>query len=217
MHGRGQGWLIALLSVMWLSDLGLAASGAPTEFIKRTTDNLLQVFEDPQLQGAGHREERLRRLRHIANTAFDWQEIARRALATHWRERTPQERQEFTELFREAVQEMYLERMEAAAQRRLQDKPAILYGEEQINDQRAVVRTTAVTRYQREIPIEYRLRESDGQWRVYDMIIMGVSLVNNYRAQFHRIITQSSYQGLLQQLKARQLGEVFAEPPQTLR
>jgi ABC-type transporter MlaC component len=49
------------------------------------------------------------------------------------------------------------------------------------------------------------------------MIIMGVSLVNNYRAQFHRIITQSSYQGLLQQLKARQLGEVFDEPPQTLR
>ena len=74
-----------------------------------------------------------------------------------------------------------------------------------------------MTRRQREIPIDYRLRESDGQWRVYDMVIMGVSLVNNYRAQFHRIIAQSSYQGLVQQLQARQLGEVFAEPPQTLR
>jgi phospholipid transport system substrate-binding protein len=217
MHGSLQRWLIALLSVMWLSDLGLAASGAPTEFVKRTTDNILQVFEDPQLQGAGRREERLRRLRHIANTAFDWQEIAQRALATHWRERTAQERQEFTDLFREAVQDLYLERMEGAAQQRLQDKPAILYRGEQVDGQRAVVRTTAVTRRQREIPVDYRLRESDGQWRVYDIVIMGVSLVNNYRAQFHRIITQSSYQGLLQQLQARQLGEVFAEPPQTLR
>jgi hypothetical protein len=46
---------------------------------------------------------------------------------------------------------------------------------------------------------------------------MGVSLVNNYRAQCHRIITQSSYQELIRQLKARQLGEVFAEPPRTSR
>jgi phospholipid transport system substrate-binding protein len=212
-----RGWLIMLLGVIWLSGLALAASGTPTEFVRRTTESLLQVFEEPKLQGAAYREERLRRLRHIANTAFDWQEIARRVLATHWRERTPQERQEFAELFRESVKEMYLERMETAAQKRLQEKQAILYSGEQVNGQRAVVRTTVVTRHHREIPIEYHLRELDGQWRTYDVVILGVSLVNNYRAQFHRIITQSSYQELIRQLQARQLGEVFAEPPQTSR
>ncbi|MGH8067629.1 MAG: MlaC/ttg2D family ABC transporter substrate-binding protein [Candidatus Entotheonellia bacterium] len=217
MQGRGQGWLIVLLSVVWLSGLSLAASGEPTEFIRRTTDSIFQVFEDPQLHGAAHREARLTRLRHIANTAFDWQEIAQRALATHWRERTPEERQEFTDLFRETVQGMYLERLEAAAHQRLQEKQTILYGGEQVNGQRAVVKTTVVTRHHREIPMDYRLRQSDGQWRIYDMAIMGVSLVNNYRAQFHQIITQSSYQGLIWQLKARQLGEVFAEPPRTSR
>jgi phospholipid transport system substrate-binding protein len=217
MQGSGQGWLIVLFSVVWLSGLGLAAGGEPTEFIRRTTDGIFQVFEDPQLHGAEHREERLARLRHIADTAFDWPEIAQRALATHWRERTPEERQEFTDLFREAVQGMYLERLEAAAQQRLQEKQAILYGEEQVNGQRAVVKTTVVTRHHREIPMDYRLRQSDGQWRIYDMTIMGVSLVNNYRAQFHQIITRSSYQGLVRQLKARQLGEVFAEPPRTSR
>jgi phospholipid transport system substrate-binding protein len=217
MQGMGRGWLIALVSVVWLSGLGLAASGAPTEFIRRTTDSILQTFEAPQLQGAAQRDERLRRLRHIANTAFDWEEIAQRALATHWRDRTPQERQEFPELFREAVQAVYLERLEAAAQPRLQEKPAIRYGGEQVDGQRAVVRTTVVTRRHREIPMDYRLRHSDGQWRIYDVVIMGVSLVNNYRAQFHRIITQSSYEELIRQLKARQLGEVVAEPPQTSR
>jgi phospholipid transport system substrate-binding protein len=217
MQGFIRGWLIMILGVIWLSGLALAASGTPTEFVRRTTDSLLQVFEEPKLQGAAYREERLRRLRHIANTAFDWQEIARRALATHWRERTPQERQEFAELFLEAVQEMYLERMETAAQKRLQEKQAILYNGEQVDGQRAMVRTTVVTRHHREIPIEYRLRESDGQWRTYDIVILGVSLVNNYRAQFHRIITQASYQELIRQLQARQLGEIFAEPPQTSR
>jgi len=212
-----RGWLIMLLGVIWLSGIALSANDSPTEFVRRTTDSLLQVFEEPKLQGAAYREERLRRLRHIADTAFDWQEIAKRTLATHWGDRTPQERQEFAKLFREAVQEMYLERMETAAQKRLQEKQAILYNGEQVDGQRAAVRTTVVTRHHREIPIEYRLRELDGQWRTYDIVIMGVSLVNNYRAQFHRIITQASYQELVRQLQARQLGEAFAEPPQTSR
>jgi phospholipid transport system substrate-binding protein len=217
MQAMVQRRLVAFLSVVWLSSLSLAAGGVPTEFIRHTTDSILQLFEDPHLQGAAHRAERLARLRHVANSAFDWEEIARRALGIHWRERTPQERQEFAELFSETVQAVYLERLEAAAQQRLPEKQAILYSGEQINGQRAVVRTTIVTRRQREIPMEYRLRQSEGQWRIYDVLITGVSLVNNYRAQFDRIITRSSYEGLVRQLKARQLGEVFAEPPPTPR
>ena len=217
MQGIVRGWLIVLLCLVWLSGLGLAAGGGPTEFIRRTTDSILYLFEAPQLRGEGHREERLARLRHIADTAFNWDEIAQRTLATHWRERTAQERQEFAELFREAVQGMYLERLEAAAQQRLQEMPAIRYVGEQVDGQRALVRTTVVTRRQWEVPMDYRLRHSDGQWRIYDVVIMGVSLVNNYRSQFHRIITQSSYEELIRQLKARQLGEVLAEPPRTLR
>jgi phospholipid transport system substrate-binding protein len=217
MQGTMRRRLIALFSIVWLGGLGLAASSAPTEFIRRTTDSILQVFEGYQLQGSAHRAERLAHLQHIANTAFDWEQIAQRALATHWRDRTPQERQEFTALLREAVQGMYLERLEAAAQQRLQEKPAIVYHGEQVDGQRAMVSTTVVTRRHWEIPIEYRLRHSEGQWRIYDVVITGVSLVNNFRAQFHQIITQSSYQELIRQLKARQLGEVVAEPPQTSR
>ena len=217
MQGMVSGTLIVLLSLIWLGDSSPAMSGTPTQFIRQTTDSILQVFEDPRLQGREHREERLTRLRHIANTAFDWEEIARRALASHWRERTPEERQEFPELLRDAVQALYLERLEEAARQRLPEKQAIAYGKEEVDGPRAVVRTTIATKRRREIPLEYRLRQSDGHWRVYDVVILGVSLISNYRVQFHRIITQSSYQGLVQQLKARQLGEVFAEPPQPSR
>jgi phospholipid transport system substrate-binding protein len=217
MQRRVQVALIIVLSIIWLSAWGLAMSGTPTEFVKQTTAGILQVFEEPNLQGPGHREERLARLRHIADIAFDWEEIARRVLATHWRERTPQERQEFPVLLRDAVQAVYLERLEEAARQRLPEKQAIAYGSEVVDGTRAVVRTTIATKRQWEIPLEYRLRHSDGGWRVYDVVILGVSLVNNYRVQFHRVITQSSYQGLVQQLKARQLGEVFAEPPRPPR
>ena len=202
--------------IIWVSGLSLAASGVPTEFIRQTTDNIFRLFKDPHLQGATQRDERLAHLQHIGNTAFDWEEIARRALAIHWRERTPQERQQFAELFRDAVQGMYLQRLEVAAQEQLQDIPAIRYMGEQVDGQRAMVRTTVVTRRGREVPMDYRLRHSDGQWRIYDIVIMGVSLVNNYRIQFQRIITQSSYEELVRQTQARQLGAVF-ETPQTSR
>jgi phospholipid transport system substrate-binding protein len=217
MQGMVRGMLIILLSIIWPNTWGLAMSGTPTGFVKQTTASILQVFEDPDLQGPGHREERLARLRHIADTAFDWEEIARRVLATHWRERTPQERQEFPVLLRDAVQAMYLERLEEAARQRLPEKQAIAYGDEVVDGTRAVVRATIATKRQWEIPLEYRLRHSSGGWRVYDVVILGVSLVNNYRVQFHRVITQSSYQGLVQQLKARQLGEAFGEPPRPSR
>jgi phospholipid transport system substrate-binding protein len=216
MQNGLRGGIIALLSVFGLSGLGLAG-GAPTDFIRHTTDSILQVFEAPHLQGPEHRQERLARLQHIANTAFGWEEIARGALGSHWRARTTQERREFAELFRETVQALYLERLEAAAQQQLPEKQAILYVGEQVDSQRAVVRTTVVTKRHRQIPLEYRLRQSDGQWRIYDVAIAGISLVNNYRTQFHRIITQSSYEELIRQLQARQLGEAFAEPPQTPR
>jgi phospholipid transport system substrate-binding protein len=217
MQGMMQGMLIGLLSFVWLSGPRPAESSTPTEFIRQTTDSILQIFADPRLQGPEHREARLAHLRHIMNTAFDWEEIARRTLATHWRERTPQERQEFPGLFRDAVQAMYLERLEQTARQWLPERQAIAYGEEVVDGTRAVVRTTIATKHLRQIPIEYRLRQSGGQWRVYDVVVIGVSLVNNYRVQFHRIITQSSYQGLVQQLQVRQLGEVFTEPPQPPR
>jgi len=209
--------MIACLSLIWLSGTSLATTGAPTAFIQQTTDSIVQVFNAPDLQGEEQRQERLTRLRRIATVAFDWEEIARRTLATHWRDRTPQERQEFTALFREAVEGMYLERLEAAARQRLRERPPILYRGEQADGEQAVVRTAVMTPRYREIPMDYRLRQTDGQWRIYDVVIVGVSLVNNYRTQFHQIIMQSSYQGLVRQLQARQLGEVLAEPPQSSR
>lgn len=204
MRRAVQAGTIALLSGIWLSGVGLAAADTPTAFIQDITERILQVLEDPQLQGPAHREDRLARLSHIADTAFDWEEIARRALAIHWRRRTPQERHEFTALFRDVVQGAYLARLEAAVQEHLTDERVIRYRGEQVDGARAVVRTTVATTRYREIPLDYRLHYVREQWWIYDVMIEGISLVNNYRAQFHRIITRSSFDELVQQLRARQ-------------
>ncbi|MBI3329156.1 MAG: ABC transporter substrate-binding protein, partial [Nitrospinae bacterium] len=183
-----------------LTSLGLAGPGEPTALIKETTEKVLAILEDPQWHGAEKHAQRQERLRKVADTMFDWEEMARRALATHWRERTPEEQKEFAGLFTDLVERSYIHRLEGAVEQR-QD---ILYLDEQMDGSRAVVKTKVVTKRNLEVPIEYRLHNPSGQWQIYDVVIEGVSLVNNYRSQFNRIIQSSSYKELIQKMKAKQ-------------
>jgi phospholipid transport system substrate-binding protein len=208
MRGVVRGWTIFLLSAVWLSTIGLATGGEPTDLVRQITDQVFKILEDPQFQAPNRQAERQERLHKLADQAFDWQEVARRALAVHWRERTPQEQQEFVGLFKDLVETTYINRLETSAQ----EKREIQYVGEQLDGPRAVVKTTVVTRRNQQVPIEYRLHKVDGRWLIYDVLIEGISLVNNYRAQFNRIITSSSYNDLIQKMKNRQGDELSGSP-----
>lgn len=208
MRGVVRGWTIFLLSAVWLSTIGLATGGEPTDLVRQITDQVFKVLEDPQFQAPNRQAERQERLHKLADQAFDWQEVARRALAVHWRERTPQEQQEFVGLFKDLVETTYINRLETSAQ----EKRDIQYVGEQLDGSRAVVKTNVVTRRNQQVPIEYRLHKVDGRWLIYDVLIEGISLVNNYRAQFNRIITSSSFNDLIQKMKNRQGDELSGSP-----
>jgi phospholipid transport system substrate-binding protein len=204
MRGVARGWTMFLLSAVWLSALGLATAGEPTDLVRQITDQVLKILEDPQFQAPNRHAERQERLHKIAEQVFDWQEMARRALAVHWRERTPQEQQEFVRLFRDLVEGTYINRLESA----IQEKGEIQYIGEQVDGSRSAVKTNVVTRRNQQVPIEYRLQKADGRWLIYDVLVEGISLVNNYRSQFNRIITSSSYNDLVQKMKNRQGDEL---------
>ena len=205
-------WTMMLLSVIWLSSMGLAIAGEPTDLIRKNTEQVIKILDDPQLQGPDKQAERQGRLRKLADEVFDWQEMARRALARHWRERTPQQQQEFTGLFKDLVERTYLNRLESAAGER-QD---IVYADEQTQDSQAVVKTKVVTKRNTQVPMDYRLHKVNGRWKIYDVLIEGVSLVNNYRSQFNDILSRSSYDELVQKMKSR--GEdAFAAPERKTR
>ena len=208
MRGVARGWTMFLLSAVWLSALGLATAGEPTDLVRQITDQVLKILEDPQFQAPNRHAERQERLHKIAEQVFDWQEMARRALAVHWRERTPQEQQEFVRLFRDLVEGTYINRLESS----IQEKGEIQYVGEQVDGSRAAVKTNVVTRRNQQVPIEYRLQKADGRWLIYDVLVEGISLVNNYRSQFNRIITSSSYNDLLQKMKNRQGDELSGSP-----
>jgi phospholipid transport system substrate-binding protein len=184
---------------MWLL---LAASGgqpevSPTQVVQTATDQVLQVVQDGQLAAPTSPERRRLEIQRIADRLFDFQEMSRRALARHWRDRTPQEQGEFVAVFKQLLGRAYTGRLESYAGEQ------IVYLGEHVDGEFATVRSKIVTGRGTEIPVDYRLHQIGARWAVYDVAVSGVSFVANYRGQFDRIIRGSSYQALMRDLKAR--------------
>ena len=170
------------------------------EGIRTSTERILDILSDPELEAPDKREERRLRLREAVDGRFDWEAVSRGALSRQWRELDDVQRKEFMDLFGKLVERTYMDRLEDHS---VEDLNEIRYLGEEVEGDRGRVRIEIVTDTKQEIPVEYRMRKKDEEWLVYDILIEGVSLVKNYRVQFNEILMKSSYQELLARLKAK--------------
>lgn len=193
----------AVVAVLWMPGQSLA--GPATDQVKGTVDQVLQILTDPALKGERKTKERRAQLRKTVLERFDFSEMSKRSMGRHWSERTPDERTEFVGLFTDLLERAYVDRVEGYTGEQ------ILYLEETTDGNYSEVRTKIVTKRNQEIPIAYRLQRADSKWSVYDIVVEGVSLVNNYRTQFSKIIRTSSYQDLVKKMQAKVEGEERAE------
>jgi phospholipid transport system substrate-binding protein len=200
--GRSIAWAVAGL---WLAAAVPAAAGIPTDQIRSATDRILKIVTDPALKAPAKADARRQQIRAVANEIFDWEETGKRALARHWQARSPAERSEFSKLFADLVERSYVSKIEAYSGEK------IVYLGDAVEGDQATVRTKLITKANTEIPIDYRLLKEGDRWRVYDVLIEGVSLVGNYRSQFNRIIQQAGYPELVQKLKTKQEEVMFEE------
>jgi phospholipid transport system substrate-binding protein len=180
---------------MWLS--APVWAGEPLEMIKISTDKALTVLKDPKLKAPEKKNERIDRLKAIINPIFDYDEMARRALGTHWRRRTPAEQEEYLRLFRQFIEKVYADKIDLYAGER------IVIGRETIDGDYAEVDSKVVNNRGEESPVVFRLRRANGKWRVYDAVVENISVVQNYRSQFDRVISKSSYDELKRMLKEK--------------
>ncbi len=192
------------ISSVVLSSLAFAQEG-PTAQVKATIDKVLDILRDPVLQAPDKERERLRQLKEVIFARFEFPEMAKRSLGMHWRDRTPQEREEFVDLFADLLEKSYHKKLESYTDQE------ILYTEEQVeNNKFGVVTTQIVSQKENlDIPVDYKLMRRDGQWKVYDVVIEGVSLVSNYRSQFNRIIQTSSYAELVRKMRVKHESEAL--------
>lgn len=182
--------IAALLSLSWAVT---AQAGLPTEQTKATVDKVISILQQP----APKNEDRRRQLRDVIYSRFDFPEMAKRSLGPHWSRRTPEERQEFTKVFADLLESSYLDKIEGY------NGEKVTYTREQQDKDNAEVFTKVQTKKGEEYSINYKLHAVDGEWKVYDVVVEDISLVNNYRSQFNRILANGSFDELLKKLQQK--------------
>jgi phospholipid transport system substrate-binding protein len=178
-----------------------AWAGAPTDQLRASVDTVIRIVRDPALRGEGKAEARRAALHRALEARFDLVETARRALGRYWSGRTDQERTQFVDLFGDLLERAYVGRIEASAGDR------VAYTGESVDRDYATVTTRISTPRNTRIPVVYRMHRRGDRWLVYDVLIEGVSLVENYRSQFNDIIETSSYADLIRKMQEKLLEE----------
>jgi phospholipid transport system substrate-binding protein len=135
-------------------------------------------------------------LRAIVYPLFDFREMAKRSLGSHWRRITRQQQDEFVTSFTELLEKTYADKID------LYEGQKVAYAGETIDKDFAIVNTKLIGKNQ-SFSIDYKLQQVDGKWKIYDVVAENISLVNNYRSQFNRILTNSSFEDLIQRIRAK--------------
>ena len=183
------------LGILLLVQPVLAAAAEPGEQVRQTVDNLLAALNDPGLAGESNKNERRQKLKQLIYQRFDFTEMARRSLGPEWRRRSPAQQKEFVQLFGDLLERTYLDQIESYSREKVR------YLDQRADGSYAKVATKIVDSKGQEYAVDYRLHNVNGDWKVYDVVIEDVSLVNNYRAQFSRVLTKSSFEELLDAMK----------------
>jgi phospholipid transport system substrate-binding protein len=171
-----------------------ASAGEVTAQLSATINEFVNILTNTpvaELRSHGLPEQ----ARKLIFARFDFSEMTKRSLGRHWRTLNQAEQDEFVEVLTERLLVSYGRTVRSYGGEKIQFKREIREGK------LASVETKVNSGSSGELPIDYRLHDVDGEWRVYDVSIDNVSMVNNFRAQFNRVIARSSVRDLLQKLK----------------
>jgi len=171
-----------------------ANAGDPTVQLSTTINEFVTILVNTpvsELRTTGLPETALK----LIYSRFDFSEMTKRSLAGHWKTLEQSEQREFVDAFTQKLLVAYGRTVRASGDEKIQFKRETLDGKF------ARVETKVVSDGGQDLPIDYQLHDDNGQWKVYDMVIDQISVVNNYRAQFERVIAKSSLKELLVLLK----------------
>lgn len=190
-----------LMLLLATSTQGATTAEAPVQELRNRVDRAVQVLSDPALKGPSKVAERRARVRKIADEVFDYAEMSKRSLGVHWQQLAQGDRERFMRSFSDLLDRAYFEKIDSY------NGEKVRYLDPKIEGTQAMVPTRVTTEKGTDVPVEYRMHRDSGRWMVYDVIIEGVSLVSNYRAQFDRIIRTASAEELIKRLESQVAGQ----------
>jgi len=192
--------LASLLTFLLLAvPTGALASTEPMAAIKAPIDEVIEILNDPQYKDAGTKQAQRNTIWKVVQPMFDFEEVSRRAVARNWNRFTDAEKKAFVDVFAQFLGNTYIDKIQGE----YHNEKIVYLGQEILQEVYAEVKTNIV-REAVEIPVNYRMRKyDDGHWRVYDIIVEGVSLVKNYRTQFASILKKKKPSQLIDQLNEK--------------
>ena len=172
-------------------------SGQPTETVKGNLDKVLDVLRDPSLKAESARKAKKAKIRNISEEMFEFTELSKRSLGMNWSKFSPDQQKEFVGLYKSLLEDAYADKIMLYA-----DVKIVFSKEVSLTEKTVEVQSIALTK-SGDVSIYYRVIMKDNVWRVYDVVVEGISLINNYRAQFREILVNKPPESLLETLRKK--------------
>jgi len=172
-------------------------AGAPLDSVKKCVNEVIGIVGDPKLKSESAKEIKKEKLRVLYKQMFDEIEFSKRTLTRNWNNFTPAQREEFVKLFEQVLEKAYGDKVLSYTNEKVD-----FYKETMLSANQAEVQSRIITS-SKEVPVFYRVILKDGKWKVYDVVVENVSLVQNYRTQFNDILAKDKPEQLLEILRKK--------------
>lgn len=187
------------LFLLTVASSAVAVSPDPMETIRTPIDAVIVILNDPKYKVPGSKAAQREEIWKTVKPMFDFVEISKRSVARNWNDFSDSDKASFTDVFSRFLGNTYIDKIQGE----YHDEKIVYQGQDLFSDRYAEVKTQ-ILRETVQIPVNYRLfKNNDGEWKVYDIIVEGVSLVKNYRTQFASILQKDKPVTLIEMLREK--------------
>jgi phospholipid transport system substrate-binding protein len=175
-----------------------AEGGGPMATLRAKNDRVDTLLRQKSEKEASKQHDQ--QVKEIAASLLDYQELAHRAMAEHWDSLKPEQQKEFVSTFKEMLEKNYVKQLKSNLDYQ------VTYKDEKVDGNQATVESVVKVKTKgksTDAEIVYRMHKVSGGWMVWDIVTDEVSLLRNYKSQFHRIITEQGYDKLLEKMRSK--------------
>jgi len=194
--------MLAVLMTLFAVLPASAQEVKPIDALRGPLDSALAILQDPRYRMAGEKEAQKEKLWEIIRRVFDFEGITMLAVGQNWKLFSPEQKKVFTDVFTTRLGNSYLNKIQGS----FNNERVEFLSQEMLSATKARVKTKIIREVD-SIPVDYSVRPVDGAWRIYDVVIEGVSLVANYRSQFNDILSKDSPDVLIERVRSQNIAQ----------
>jgi phospholipid transport system substrate-binding protein len=196
-------FLTTLFIAAFFAAPALAQQVSPQQLVQKITDDVLAAVKSDKQLAEGDKQKAVKLAEEKVLPYIDFEYATRLAVGRSWRQASPEQRQRLVNEFRNMLVRTYSNSISAYQGQTLKVLPARAKGEN--SEDEATVHTQFVRAGGQPLPIDFQMHKAGDAWKVYDIVVEGVSLVLTYRSEFDAIVKQQGIDGLIQALAKKNI------------